>query len=363
MRIFVFTWNTQSVRMSETVQRSSHEPMSIISDMWYQCQDPDFLPELVEKAIASDSEILVFSLQESAKPGDYFLSHAVHKELGNRYILLCRQKMIGVGKVSYTSLKRNWEVKFRGVRIAVFVRLDFLENVELIGDTWIPCPGRERFTHGKGAVAVVVRLYEKHTIAFVNMHLPFDCTTLKGSNLLRVEKGVSVQNHAFNSILEEVSRAYPFVNYWLVMGDMNYRIFHREGEINARKIHTVLQLSEEQRQQLYKLRDELKSSIDVGSLPPFEEGVDGNGPSFMPTAKMVHHRTAGNTSTESYCFGEGNHINPSWTDRILYSSSSHLQGTKENTFLKCIAYNRFEEGKTMTLSDHSAIIGTFELKF
>jgi hypothetical protein len=54
--------------------------------------------------------------------------------------------------------------------------------------------------------------------------------------------------------------------------------------------------------------------------------------------------------------GKYNHRIPSWCDRILYKKY-----TDNNDNIKCIYYNRFDFGATMSKSDHAAVISIFDL--
>lgn len=386
VRIFFFCWNTESVRIAEAVKHTGQEAVSMLSEYWFQCEQPDFLPELLAKVLPKEGgeeggtgekqyDLLVFGLQESAKPGDYLVNAICH-ELGNRYTLLRRQRMLGVGKTCWKSFVSDWEVKLRGVRMAVFARSDFEDRVALIGDAFVPCPGRERVTHGKGGVAIVLRVVDIGVIAFLNVHLPFDSRTLDGSNRARIQTGVAHQNKALNALIEYVQEQYRGIHYFFLMGDLNYRVLHRENQVDARAMYQLMSESAEQRRRVYETRDELKQSIDYGALPPFMEGIDNRGPEFMPTAKMARNRTpSGTTSAEAYKFGSNYQRNPAWTDRILYASHRELEQTERPQRLKaeygriiegdgditCFLYDRFESGRTMTLSDHSSVIGGFEI--
>lgn len=380
VRLFFFTWNSESIRIAEAVKKSGQEPISMISEYWLRCEQPDFLPELLKMVFTGvDNEtckydFLVFGLQESCKPGDYF-HNAISNELGNRYTLLRRQRMLGVGKTTWTSMVRDWELKLRGVRIAVYVRTAFLDRVALLGDVFVPCLGRERITHGKGAVGVVVRVVDIGVIAFLNVHLVFDSTTLAGTNHERIRDGVAKQNAALNYLIDSVREQYRGIHYFFLMGDLNYRVLHLENHVDARAMHRLMAHSEENRRRLYETQDELRNSINYGALPPFQEGVDGRGPCFMPTAKLERNRVAGDTNADAYKFGKLLQRNPSWCDRILFATHRELDQTERPHRLRsefgrvidgdgdveCLYYDRFESGKTMCLSDHAAVVAAFKI--
>lgn len=390
VRIFCFTWNTESVRIAETMQHSGQEPLSVVSEQWFRCQQPDFLPELLRRALPSEQntdqragaeqaapyDILVFALQESAKPGDYLLSDAIPRELGSRYRLLKRSRLMGVGKTTYTSLTSDYELKLRGVRIAVFVREDFASQVTLVGDAWLPCPGRERLTHGKGCVAVMLRVADIGVIGFLNAHLPFDSSTIKTTNRERMESGVAFQNQALNALIEGLRQKYATIHYLFVMGDLNYRVLHESELRDARTVYRSMSESVEERQRVYRMRDELRQSIEFGVIPPLQEGIDDEGPTFMPTAKMCRGRfPAGSTTIDAYNLGKTHYRNPAWCDRILYATHRDLNQTlrqprpperrgeivEGDGDILCLMYDRFEAGRTMTMSDHSGVIAAFRI--
>ncbi len=56
VKIFCFTWNSESIRIAEAVRHSGEEPLSILSEYWYKCEQPDFLPELLQKYFAKEKK-------------------------------------------------------------------------------------------------------------------------------------------------------------------------------------------------------------------------------------------------------------------------------------------------------------------
>jgi len=400
--VFMMTWNSESVLIAETLQRSGHEPVSMLSERWYGCKQPDFLPALIEKYIFPPSEsktadgtavrqgkhhLIVVALQESAKPGDYLLSNALPRELGERYTLLKRGRMMGIGRTTVNALKRDGALRMRGLRLAVFVRKDFASSVHYQAENEVLCTTKDQFTRGKGGYGIVVRIDNFGLVAFLNVHLPFVASTLIDGNHARLTSGVQQQNEAFCTILQKFLEKYA-LHHLFVLGDFNYRVMHLADITDAAGLCREMCASDEFRDKLYRENDELLFSIRTGHLPPFQEGVNNAGPQFMPTAKMQHQRAPNDTSTASYKFGKHNHRNPSWCDRILFLPGSlqrtptigqllsHAQKHKGTTFrdasaqldtlttplAECTSYERFESGETMTYSDHSAVCATYTLK-
>lgn len=384
--IFFMTWNTESVLIAETLQRSGHETLSFTSQTVLGCNQPDFLPELISQHIFKEHtdnpnphHLLVVALQESAKPGDYFLSDALGKELGNRYTLVHRGRVIGVGRTTVNALKRNATLRMRGLRMAIFARRDFFPLVHFVAQKKIACTMQDNVTRGKTGYGIVLRIDYFGLCGFLDVHLPFSASTVRKSNHERLISGVREQNTAFCRVLKSFLKGRS-LHHFFVLGDLNYRVMHFENTINAASLCEEICSNDEFRRRVYLTQDELKHAIDTKALPlPFCEGVDNRGPEFMPTAKMQHGRSPGDTRPSAYKFGKTNARNPGWCDRILYLPGS-LQGQRTIAQIlsaaekgeplaepqyrpaQCTYYNRFESGATMTLSDHSAVCAYYTIK-
>ncbi len=395
LNILALTWNTESVLIAETLQRNGQEPVSLYSESWLGCKQPDFLPELFQKHIFEDEgsesaqgkhHLIVVALQESAKPGDYLLSHAIGGQLGERYVLVKRGRMMGVGRTTLNALRREGAVRARGLRMAIFARKDFIPFVHFQAEKAVLCTLQDYFTRGKGGYGIVLRVDGFGLLAFLNIHLPFVASTLRRGNHARQATGVRQQDDAFNNILKQFLHRQS-LHHLFVLGDLNYRVQNPSNVVNAADLCAVMSQKEDFRRKIYLECDELRKSITSKNIPlAFEEGIENSGPTFMPTAKMMHQRDPGSTVPGSYKFGTNNHRNPSWCDRILYLPGS-LQKSPTITQLlsealeknrtdddddgdyvtsnapaKCIYYDRFESGETMTHSDHSAVCAYFTIQ-
>ena len=394
LSILALTWNTESVLIAETLQRNGQEPVSFYSESWLGCKQPDFLPELFKKHIFEDEgsehaqgkhHLIVVALQESAKPGDYLLSHAFGGQLGERYVLVKRGRMMGVGRTTLNAFRREGAVRTRGLRMAIYARKDFISFVHFQAEKAVLCTMQDYLTRGKGGYGIVLRVDGFGLMAFLNVHLPFVASTLRKGNHARQATGVRQQDDAFNNILKQFLHRQA-LHHLFVLGDLNYRVQNPANVVNAADLCAAMGQKEEFRKKIYLECDELRKSITSKNLPlAFEEGVDNNGPSFMPTAKMHHQRDSGSTVPGSYKFGTNNHRNPSWCDRILYLPGS-LQKTptisqllaealernkdqdvtdddliSSNSSAVCTYYDRFESGETMTNSDHSAVCAYYTI--
>lgn len=388
--ILALTWNTESMLIAETLKKNGQEPVSFYSERWLGCSQPDFLPDLFNRHIFDEEgsesaqgkhHLIVIALQESAKPGDYLLSHAIGGQLGERYVLVKRGRMMGLGKTTYDAVMRECAVRTRGLRMAIYARKDFVSFVHFQAEKAVVCTVKDYLTRGKGGYGIVLRIDGFGLMAFLNVHLPFVSSTLRKGNHTRLATGVRKQDDAFNNILKQFLHRQA-LHHLFVLGDLNYRVQNPSNVVNAADLCAAMNQKEEFRHKIYLECDELRKSIMSKNIPlPFEEGIDNSGPMFMPTAKMDHERSSGSTVPGSYKFGTNNHRNPSWCDRILYLPGSLQKAPTISQLLSqaiekeeeasdfstsnlpaiCTYYDRFESGETMKRSDHSAVCAYFTI--
>lgn len=358
-----FTWNTQSVRIAETVGCGT------VDSSWidYSCTryDPDFIPALIDKLVETKPSVFVCALQEDAKPGSHLISHALPEALKNvGYLLIKRSRWLGVGGTTFQRLCNSGELVQRGLRLAIFANEEWLAQLStqakstLVYETtaW-PATNVDNVTHGKGGLAITLYLPGIGRISFLNCHLPFSASTVKQSNEERIGDGLLTQTKALARLIALVEKTHCF-DHLIILGDLNFRILNFSHGVDAASVHDALARSTESRMNVYKTRDELRLAIDYGALSArLSEGVDNCGPChFMPTGKMRWGRLANSTTREAYYFGDDAAQNPSWCDRVLHcdkDSAPHI--------LRCKYYDRFEHGVTMTRSDHSAVLSLLEL--
>src|SRR5579884_858665 len=83
LSIFVFSWNTESVRLSETlsVEEATVNRQNYLSGYRFSYHVPDFFPYLTELIQHKNPDIVVIGFQEDAYPGSYFHSHLLIQEM------------------------------------------------------------------------------------------------------------------------------------------------------------------------------------------------------------------------------------------------------------------------------------------
>jgi hypothetical protein len=379
-RILVFSWNTESISICETMSdqqaafnRSGYTVPVIgtkLSRWRYPADIPDFYPKLIEMIQQNSPDIVVIGFQEDRHPGSYFHSHLLPEEMPKiGYDLVKRTKLMGVGVTTYKGLKKG-DLFRRGIRVSVYAKsclvpLILKEETEMrksMGND-----GQDEYvctsvlTRGKGATASYLLLPGFGQLAFVCCHLPFNARSLITEriyqNRMLRQNEINQSNICFNSIIENLILFRETVpTHVIFFGDFNYRlsvIDRPASEIAAGFL--VHGEKSEFVQEMYDKYDELKEQIRRRNIYPFAEGIDNEGPTFIPTCKMRKNRT-NITSHEMWNTGKDNQRVPSWCDRILYSKFGD-----DGHNLVCTYYDRFDHGEVMSKSDHAGVISMFEL--
>jgi hypothetical protein len=386
LKIFTFIWNTQSVRLSETLdlEESTVHRTGVLSSYRFAAEVPDFFIPLMEQIRKHDADLIVIGFQEDASPGSYFHSHFLINEMPKHgYQLVKRTKLMGVGDTTYQSLF-EMDFKLRGLRLSIYAKTILAQQILGEEDTLSKDIGPTQKEYvcsymfrNKGATCSYIRVPRVGTLAFINAHLPFSSKSLLQSALqhdpmVRTTHLMS-QSISFNEIYRHLIldlKVRP--DAVIYMGDFNYRVNCEHG---ATQISNALQERgcKELYQQIYLHFDELHTEMSKRNIYYLDEGIDNAGPLFLPTAKMSKTRELdydrglnGNGDlTQPYqvtnalagtCFktGVADQRIPSWCDRILYRTL-----TEHGPKMKCLCYQRFDVGQTMKRSDHAGVIGVF----
>ena len=379
LKILCMTWNTESINICAYGT----------DNKWYgKTYPPLFRPDKCYKAIQlinrikdmvllNSVDILVFGFQESAKPGDYFMSFSLPqflKDIG--YVLIKRERAIGAGLTTLT--KR----KLRGLRMSVFAKRSIYENIDIkvASSSFRPCGSNvfekmtQEIVRGKGGLQFTIDIDGFRRYMFVNYHLPFKASRLNPTNPDK-DLLLSLQTECFKGtykkFIEENKPDYSFV-----FGDLNYRVkgmnenqmFNQDNTIKKNYNHWY-----ENYDELNRLIKEISETdkalegwedIEIGKVilsehyKGFREGPNDDGPGFAPTCKMMKGR--GLDCTDRFCYQvthkDGNLRLPSWCDRILYS---HRNANKPH--IEAIIYDRIDSDVAMTCSDHAGVYGIFNI--
>lgn len=352
LAILIFSWNTQSLRLSDT------------PNLLMYTEPNDFLPFMTSKITEHKPHLVVIGFQEDSSPGSHFHSHVLPEQLPYfGYSLLKRNKCLGIGKTTYLSAMEG-AVKFRGLRMSIYIRTDCLNMVENDALERDICyrvgnKGQKFYVSNimcnKGALISYVSYSGHRTIAIICAHLPYNSQSLidakvKNNQMLR-QNEINYSNIVFNNILES-AREERSVKNIIYFGDFNYRI--SDPQLSALTVANDIF-----RGNLffyYDNYDELKAQMERKNIYQLQEGINNNGPQFLPTAKMSKNRSDYETNNPltRWKLGKYDQRIPSWTDRILYHSTDE--------FIECLEYDSYDFGETMRKSDHQGVYALLKIK-
>jgi len=209
-------------------------------------------------------------------------------------------------------------------------------------------------------------------LAFICCHLPFNARSLITERLYKNrmlrQNELNQSNVCFNNIIENlVLFKKPVPTYVIYFGDFNYRLADPRpasevaDELNDKSEDTGFI------RDLYHEYDELREQMRRKNIYELSEGVSNQGPSFVPTCKMVKGRITSTCydkeegikayeGTDCWKTGRQDQRVPSWCDRILYRKF----GDDPHNLI-CTYYDRFDVGEVMAKSDHAGVLSMFEL--
>lgn len=371
LKVFAFSWNVASVRFTHAsnVQeegnlatptkgrgckvsddneraegsrvKASQRPSERKDDYLNSQDSPpkkpqaDFIHPLLTKI--NNHDIIIIALQEdSIRDSPLLKDHdsIIPQKLSKEYTLLDLIELSGWGVTTYRALKNNWEYLPRGLRLAVFAKKEIASEFKTVSASYI-CPSiRDKITWGKGAVVVVLTLGETK-LAIMNMHLPFTAKSLHSPETRK--PAVEYQEYCMKTLIENVTKAYSPTDL-IILGDLNFRVTMWDSSEDAQKVANTMNGGWFED---YLHFDEL---MKLEIYQRFTEGVNGNGPQFLPTCKLAKRRV-----TPVFKLGKNLQRYPSWCDRILATKGS----------MKFVDYSRFEFGN-MNLSDHAGVIAELE---
>ena len=388
-KIMVFSWNTESVGLCETMDANlaEYNRTSIstyipgLTTWRYQCDIPDFYPKFSEFIVQNSPDLVIIGFQEDRHPGSYFHSHLLPVEMPKiGYGLVKRTKLMGVGVTSYKGMLQG-DLFERGIRVSIYAKahlVPVIEREEVEMRAVIGNDGQSEYvcssfiTRGKGATVSYVILPGFGRLAFICCHLPFNARSLITErayrNKMLRQNEINQSNICFNNIIESlVLFKEPMPTHVIFFGDFNYRLADPRpasevaNEFNEKSddmgfIHDM-----------YVSYDELREQMRRKNIHEFSEGINNQGPTFTPTCKMSKDRSRevyieGDNelqaidSADSWKVGKQDQRVPSWCDRILYQKFS-----EDNHNIICTYYNRFDVGTVMSKSDHAGVISIFEL--
>jgi hypothetical protein len=371
-KIMVFSWNTQSVGLCETMNpnvaaynRESYSSYIPGLTTWqYSTNIPDFFDKWKRLVQIKDPDLVVIGFQEDRFPGSYFHSHLLPEQMPEiGYGLVKRTKLMGIGVTSYKGLLSADPFE-RGIRVSIYAKKELVSKIEeeesemraIIGnDGQSEYVCSSSLTRSKGATASYIMIPGFGRLAFICCHLPFDARSLideriDENGMLRQNK-LNESNICFNNIIENlVLYKKPNPTHVIYFGDFNYRLadYRPADEIASE----FLKEDKSFIHRMYNDYDELKDQMSRKNIYEFSEGEIN----FLPTCKMSKKGTRDKYGRRGWNTGKYKQRVPSYCDRILYQKFG-----EDGRELRCDYYDRFDFGNVMSKSDHAAVVGVFTL--
>jgi len=363
-RIMVFSWNTESVKLCETMDpetaqynRTSYSTYIPGMTTWrYDCNITDFYPRFSQFIRVNSPDIVVIGFQEDRYPGSYFHSHLLPREMPQiGYDLVKRTKLMGIGRTTYKGIFGGDLFK-RGIRVSIYAKhslIPIIEKEEAEMRKVIGNDGQDEYvcssiTRGKGATVSYLMLPGFGRLAFICCHLPFNANSLiterSYNNRMIRQNELNASNVCFNKIVENlVLFRTPVPTHVIYFGDFNYRLADPRSASEVADEFIMKAYDSTFINRIYMEFDELKEQMRRQNIYEFSEGINNEGPGFLPTCKMVKksniqtkyhnpHMTRLNSgkyplfnpSRQSMLITSAETSTPSWSARIDDRESANL---------------------------------------
>lgn len=396
--IMCFTWNAAGLKFCSTMFEHEKKKKGFFAKLTSgsECVTPNFFEDISQIIRERSPSLVAMATQDEDISDTYFHAEFLEAEMSRMsYSKLQREKLDGVGE---TASKNPYDSKLipsgkpsgSALRLSIYARNDIFERLEIqerkildfFSSHKIP---RSFKCESKGTVAGALVTYvidpTYGRFAFITAHLPLgtnasNYTSGKEYQPFR-ESVTSTNNFCLSQMKDKFLHNIPDPSmrpeHIILMGDLNYDIVpERSSVVNLEKVREWTRNIDASKIRQLHAMDELNFiKKEGGILEGFHEGIDNEGPWFIPTWRLNRNRpepcsesgnvTSGTASKDlSSCFTKPNSDwgGFGWHDRILYwdvnKSKSHFE-------TKCVMYNRIDV-KNMHHSTHAGVIGLFEMK-
>ncbi|XWV24462.1 hypothetical protein QJ856_gp0018 [Tupanvirus deep ocean] len=350
--IFIFNTEAQLFCCSCTEQQSCGSYRKLFSFIGSDCIKTDFVNEYINHIKKENNglpDAFIVGLQESSmrNPKKGFKSDQLLfafrdciSKINPNYVLV-KEKLEGIGAEG-----------IRGLRLGLLINKNYTTNFSFyfykpLFESSVSISEGQQF--GKGAIMLDLKVnkdnkdYHAH---FINTHLPF----LEKHN----DQGKQIRDITLKETLQSFQNKLKNENTNVVnkfiMGDLNYRIDFGTDDTKINEFIEKINDNQLNSQNIinYKDYDQLNQTL-ASDLKTFKEGINNNGPTFLPTCKLEKKCPIPDNGRK-YQTKKGNTKRvPSWCDRILYSGN-----------INCKLYQSFDSGFTCK-SDHMPVIGLYEI--
>lgn len=370
LRVMNFFWNAEELRVCET--SSQKEADKSRSSSWFinrrkPCSAPDFMENIrgyLDKFPDSDeNSIDIISISTVEKTSESYLHteylEPAMNELGYSLFKYYYTNNIGDGSNS--------------IRLSIFMKEILVDSFALESNTRFYFFGNDgsfdfkckREGRNSGFIAVNIGHPYYGVVSFVVVSLP-DHKSVEMEMTYKLYKTYikNINNLCLyemtEKIIKEISNEFKTLHLF-IMGDFNYVIDTDEELLTAIKNDMSNSLIKN-----FISRDQLAEIKDVIFNGEMKEGVNDEGPAFVPTWALKKGRgrdcQVGDTlsdqnvkSLKPKCYSDVQKIG--WKSRMLYNSSEDSAYV-----INCIHYNSFDVGKIRD-SPNSALIGIYDIYY
>ena len=411
INIFIFSWDCSYLKSCKYNSKCrDHLKNKEICSYCKQekCYIPTFLKYFMDYIKQYDYKIVFIGTQENNNSSNNLHNNYLMQLFYDNHYEVLKNTTSGF-KTSLFSLKKS-SSNIKGVRCSLFIKKEFSnylkkKNINLTGSV-LKYHCDNFITKNSGAVTINLNIelnkFFSKNISFINCFLPFTDTQktyIKKKNYSRYrQSSINKQNKCYTNILNKTKNKYDS-DVIFYSGNFNYRLIVFPNE-NASKINSLLTkyTNKSILTNFYKNRDELYRETNLGHIETMFEGVNSDGPSFLPTCKLYKKKYStysncnhvslkkkekygnrekyqcstgnvsrcklnydkSNTNSLSVYKLNNNYNAPSWCNRILYTykADKHV-GIRVG--LECKEYNSYDFGQMMAMSNHSAIYSSFKL--
>ena len=303
INIFIFSWDCSYLKSCKYNSKCSNklkkkELCSYCNQE--KCYIPTFLKYFMEYINQHDYKIVFIGTQENNN-SSYNLhnNYLIQLFYDNQYEIL--NNTTSGYKTSFFSLKKT-SSNVRGIRSTLFIKKTFSSelkknNIKLTGSV-LKYHCDTLITKNSGAVTINLNIelnnFFSKNISFINCFLPFTDTQktyiqLKNYSRYR-QSSINKQNRCYTNILNKTKDKYNS-DVIFYSGNFNYRLIAFPNE-NANKINSLLTklTNKSTLYSFYLNRDELYRETNLGHIETMFEGVNSEGPSFLPTCTLYKHK-------------------------------------------------------------------------
>jgi len=374
-----FSWNADGLRLCETLSQSeandNRSGVKGILSFKKPCVVPNFMSEMQTKIDQKKPGLVVIVTENEDANGTYFHSNLLPFLMKDiNYGFLIRNKLEGIGEVASGYIQQGIPT---GVPSGSAVRISIFARNDMVNMFYSDYQHEEITFKQKGKLVGSTVVYLNHInygkFAFIALDIP------SGINYMRIGTDLSYNQYraatkaantlclinVLNKFIDSLDDASK-PKFVFLLGDFNYDV-NVPGKNNADILYSIVSDPTVQKLKDLQNYDELKKAKTDIPLIDFKEGVNDEGPVFLPTWKLSRERTdscvpSQNNKIGIDCFGKRDEQLKGfgWHDRILFKNIAGNERSGSNYMIRCDSYDRVDMGN-MHKSTHAGVIGFYSI--